>query len=742
MDCVSLLSRIHSAIFCLAIALLLFSSCDNPSTSADRINPLDPASGNYTHGVIGEFQVVVQPSGNIILQWSESADIKSGYLIEKSLNDTLSFETLAAVPKNTTSYIDTTGIVRNDMYYRISSFIGTPGSKVTVEQTKTIKPDIAPDPSFSAIFNEITKKNEVSWKINKPFIERIEISVYQNNPDNVIFSTTTDPSDSLIEDDLDGIEFSDRVYSLKGYLSDKNENELVLDEQFRFDASRMLSPENLQVEIVTEAEVQLRWSNRSFFEEKLNVYKRNTDDQMELVTSLEPGTTEFTDRSILHPLNRYEVTAAADDLESEATISENEFIWETEPRVSLTGSNTDPGAIQLSVDVSPRSKVEELILMRKSTMDQTYEEIDRFGPEITHYTDRDADQNKQYLYKLHTISTQKWSEGEEAHDIEIAYMDTYQRARSYNHNDIDFPSLHHMEIYDDRYLVAVPQLPIFDRILQVTLIDLETNTRYSIKLPEPESFSAFAVHAPNETFIVGSSNLIYEYTFPDGELIREKQVVPVSQLGRNFPPRFFKFDEHYESIYANSSLGSIVKLDYETLNFEIFRQGGGSSRFFNKELALSNERNLVVTNDVVNYVHDTFTGEEVATFGPRILENSTTEMFFSNDHEYFVQLRYPERLETYRTDHWTGFHTKRLGFKTGIDLRPSADHQVGGVDGNNIVIYDFVNRSYNTFLKTNKDFYKIKFINKNSFVIGTSDAQLEIWENQLRPEWTLFDFDN
>lgn len=729
-------------LLCSALVLISFTSCDKPSTAVDRTNPIDPGGKTFTTGNIEEFKVDVQSSGDIKLLWTDNSELRDGFLVEKSLNDTLSFQSLDIVGRDDVSYVDTTGIVRKNIYYRISSFIGDGDDKIMLKKSRILKPQIAPDPDFNITFNENTNQVIVDWQIDSPFVGKIELSVYQDDPDIAIFRTETENLNSSLNDDLEGIAFNDRIYVLKGFLNDINDNEIIVEKELRFNVHLLFSPQGLKTEFVTETEIHLRWDNRSFFEEELHVFKRETDGQMQLIATLDPGSSEFTDNSVVQPSNRYKVVAVAGNSESRATISEREFNWETEPRASLASANTDPGAIQLSFNVSPRNKVEELILMRKSTLDQSFEEIHRFGPEITHYTDRDTDQNKQYLYKLHTISTHTWSEGEENPDIEIAYMDRYRRADSFNHNGLDFLRLRHISVIDERYVFIVPNMPISDSILHVTLFDVETGTRHTMMLPEPESFSAFAVHAPNETFIVGSSNTIYEYSYPDGELIREKQIVPNSQLGRNFPLQFFEFDENYESIYANSAVGSIVKLDYETFEFEIFRQGGGSSRFFNKELALSNELDLVVTNDVVNYAHNTITGEEVATFGPRIFENSTTGMFFSYDQDYFVQLRYPERLETYIVDDWSEFHTKRLGFKTGIDLRPTAGYNVGGVDGNNIVIYDFVNRSYKTFLKTDNDFYKIKFINKDSFIVGTSDAQMEIWENQLTPEWTLFDFDN
>ncbi|MCW3110203.1 MAG: C-terminal target protein [Segetibacter sp.] len=65
---------------------------------------------------------------NVHLTWTDNASDEPGYLLERSVNDSIHFQPVASLPSNTTSYKDSSAPDNSYIYYRVKAFGDSAGS--------------------------------------------------------------------------------------------------------------------------------------------------------------------------------------------------------------------------------------------------------------------------------------------------------------------------------------------------------------------------------------------------------------------------------------------------------------------------------------------------------------------------------------------------------------------------------------------------------------------------------------
>ena len=119
----SLIDIRHTCILVLCSALVL-SACDGVEPFQRR--SVDPASDNF-HPLAPDTVLVNVSANRANLTWTDRTDNEDGYLIERSFDDTTSYEVVARLPANTTSHEDEIDGDGFWVHYRISPFVERAG---------------------------------------------------------------------------------------------------------------------------------------------------------------------------------------------------------------------------------------------------------------------------------------------------------------------------------------------------------------------------------------------------------------------------------------------------------------------------------------------------------------------------------------------------------------------------------------------------------------------------------------
>ncbi len=147
--------------------LILFGSCSQP-VEFKRDNPTDPQSNTYSP---------VQPSKPLLsfdndkrnrLAWQVKDVSFDSFLIERKTTLDTGFVRLAAVPKNITAYVDTTGFLTYPMSYRVASVLHRDGKEFKTYSLST-------DVQFGTIDKPLISYNATTREMGVIFANTFKI---------------------------------------------------------------------------------------------------------------------------------------------------------------------------------------------------------------------------------------------------------------------------------------------------------------------------------------------------------------------------------------------------------------------------------------------------------------------------------------------------------------------------------------------------------------------------------------
>lgn len=729
------------------LMLLASTGCEQPTVGLERSNINDPAHPQYVPGSPKDFNISSDSSGIVYLSWDDEAILEDGYLIEKALGDTSSFEILERLPPDTETFTDSSRTIDLNTYYRVSSF------KQQGDLLKRFDPIIEKLTIFELKNSSLTEEPEnqrhvLNWEIESDFLQSAEIEISQKfQSQSIILESDLDLNGSY-SDNLDRIRFSDRIYVLRGNLGNNETRQIAFETTFTSDINELYSPTSAYVEIVNEMELSVNWTNRAFFADAIELYKRDQSGDFNLLSTLDPETSQYTDYSPVMERNTYQIFSLVGDSKSSFEPASKPFKWQSFPTATVSeASLAIPDYLDLSFSAEPSEVIDELILFRADHRTGERKEIARFPQGTASYRDYTIEPGLKYSYTLESSSTLALSQKAGMNDIEVVLTDRFDKTKVY---DLDICRSYSSErtlrlIHDNQYAV-VRTVKCDDFGEKLKIINLATDELHEFSIPGINYINDYYYNPSQNTLSAFFSNKMTEITFPDGELVRHiDQLYSGNDLLRFLSIGSAELHSNGRDIYVNTNNGSILNINYETLDVHAIRKGGGSA-LGQRDIRLSNDDQVLVSHDLVNYVVSAEHNEIIQTFGNSVLEHLPIRTFFSPDDSFYYEVRPTQGLNIYGTGDWGSVNNLLEDITIDADPHPDNSTVIGGFGNSNLVIYNHSQDLYThvrPFQMKPVDLRFIhsgfRFVDDNTYILSRKDGLLEIWENSDQKSWVLLE---
>ncbi|HKK60907.1 MAG TPA: hypothetical protein VJ951_00005, partial [Bacteroidales bacterium] len=289
----------HCRLFLPILLLFLFTACETPSDSFERTNKNDPISPNFAGGTVTGLSAVADSSGIITLTWPEADNTVDNHIIEKSLGDSLSFVPIGELEPSATSYIDDSGDVQLDTYYRLSSYMVLDEiGEVLYGKTETrLEFGALSDIQFE--YQEETNQMRLTWSTDVPFFTHFIISseniLTEQQEKSVKIEAGT--LDHIFNDPLLDINFDDRVYTVTGIIEHEEGDDEVAKTDGAFDVASYFKPRNVELNILNEQDWQVTWENKAFFSTDVELVRLTSADDVDI--NLPSDAVSYTDSMLL-----------------------------------------------------------------------------------------------------------------------------------------------------------------------------------------------------------------------------------------------------------------------------------------------------------------------------------------------------------------------------------------------------------------------------------------------------------
>ena len=249
------------------VILILIGGCDSP-TEFDRNNPSDPSSTAYIPEPPSN--ITISFSKNIVsISWKDTSLAEDGYLLEKSIGDSLHFQSIAMLPPNTTQYQDSTKDIVPTIWYRVSSF-SNKGSIIAHHINKSIKLDSA------YCFPAIPKSLSLAYTRNIVQISWIDSSQNEDGctiekaiDDSTLFNTLSvlAPYSQGYTDTTNEIS-ANTWYRIKTHAIVGNQVVNRYSNPVKVDVGSIVS---FSWELTGDKHIHLSWNETSYFEDSIRV---------------------------------------------------------------------------------------------------------------------------------------------------------------------------------------------------------------------------------------------------------------------------------------------------------------------------------------------------------------------------------------------------------------------------------------------------------------------------------------
>ncbi|KAA3605871.1 MAG: hypothetical protein DWQ06_03130 [Calditrichaeota bacterium] len=228
------------------------------------------------------------------LSWLDNCEFESGYKIErKEINNT--YEELAILPFNSTSYLDSTLSETQTYNYRVRAF-----SQIN---NSTYSNEAHINTGFSAPTNlEIAQVTDseanLNWQDNSSFEEGFTIERKVNNGNFSAIHSTSSGSTNFKDSGL--LISNNYTYRVKAFTN----STYSAYTQEKSIQTNFPAPSNLEIIQYTGSEVTLTWQDNSTFENGFIIERKEENGNFTEVHSTLPNSTNFTDNGLL-PTKEY-----------------------------------------------------------------------------------------------------------------------------------------------------------------------------------------------------------------------------------------------------------------------------------------------------------------------------------------------------------------------------------------------------------------------------------------------------
>jgi hypothetical protein len=260
-------------------------------------------SHNYSFGVEGGIPTIVAPaelvledngSESLSLSWTDNSTNESGFIIERSITDSLSYAQIDSVGPNTNTYIDSTISESMQYFYRVIAYNVAAQSEYS-NQIKVVS--LLNEPTNltaqAQIFGEIILRwDENSGAEDGIVIERGEGDPLIYTPIDTVESNVNSYFDQNVGDQIN---YTYRVYVFNSTSYSNYSNTVNITSLF----AEILTPSNLSIELHPVYGVPvLTWIDESNNEDGFIIERKIAGGEYEIIDSTLADSNNYVDASV------------------------------------------------------------------------------------------------------------------------------------------------------------------------------------------------------------------------------------------------------------------------------------------------------------------------------------------------------------------------------------------------------------------------------------------------------------
>lgn len=674
-------------LFLPVLLLLLFTACETPSDSFERVNTNDPASPNFSGGTVTGLSAEADSSGIVTLRWPSADNSVSKHIIEKSLGDSLSFSPIAELEPNETTFVDDSRDIRLDTYYRLSSYMEVNGIGDVLYGRTDTKLEFGAISAVEYEFLDEDNQLKLKWHTDVPFFTHFVIhseNVLTEDGDKSVKISAGSTKHQFV-DPLTDIDFKSRRYTVTGIIENDGVDEEVAVSEFIFNTAAFFKPQNVGINVLNEQDWKITWENSAFFAKEVELV-REINHRNDLVVKLLPETRSYTDSRLLgnpedmsdNQYRRYRLRFLTDNGESEA-LEVNQAIRINQPSIGISiTSQLDPNSLTIRGTVlgDYSDLIKEYIIEKPHpNIPDRFVEIGRVnGGQNYQFTDTDVSEGVSPAYRVRTLTSIP------SRTATFAYSHDYELDQEF---DIGMQEASYMQTSsDNRYLALVNlELGLY-RGNPILIYDFETgNEVASIQFPS-KSISDFKISPDGSSifFVVPKEQAIYKADFPSGNNVQKV----IDDAGVNNVGVYqiaISSDESF--LVGSGGRGFIKKWDFETFEPQfLFTEASTPSNSSNTNVAISQDGNMIAGNNGKPFIMDADDGSIITYL--QWTDRYVYDLQFSNDGQFHAFVS-RSTIQLYSTESWE--RIKRIVGGSRVSFHPEKKTMLV-MFGNLVTIYD------------------------------------------------------
>jgi|GEM_PF-3101909 len=364
-------------------------------------NPFDPAA-DPDYWAPEELELKQIALKKIKLIWSQEETNISGFKIDRKVGDLPWKVDYVTLDKNDTSWVDLNVYpdTTKGYYYRLYAYAGENNSR---KQEKSLIPSF-PAPQNLQLYQLGVAKIMLTWEDESigEYGFKIDKKVGSGNwitNFTVIDSNITSWTDTLVAQD------TLYIYRLYSYVDTINSSSVSGEIKSDFP-----KPTRLQVQPITDSEINIEWTDNSLFEDGFEIERKKSVSSFQRVAKVKANTTAFVDTGLTYGISYYyRIRAYFHEYFSDyATSGEIKTIFPAPSNLKLEQVNDS--RIQLSW--SDNCSFELGYDIERKINNESFVKIATLGFNTTTYVDSELKLDTTYTYRIRGFTKNNLSDYE------------------------------------------------------------------------------------------------------------------------------------------------------------------------------------------------------------------------------------------------------------------------------------------------------------------------------------------
>ncbi|WP_340105271.1 WD40 repeat domain-containing protein [Rhodohalobacter sp. 8-1] len=617
--------------FFVILVVTWLTACETPSDSFERVNTNDPASPNFAGGTVTGLSSVADSSGLITLKWPSADNSVDKHIIEKSLGDSLSFSPIGELEPTETAFVDDSRDVRQDTYYKLSSYMEVDGIGDVLYGTTDTKLEFGSISNEEYEFQEDSNQLKLTWSTDVPFFTHFIISsenVISEQLENTV-KISANGNRHTFQDPLPDIDFENRTYTITGIIEKDGIAEAVAEKEITFDAVSFFRPQNFQINILNEQDWEISWESNAFFASEVVLERLNFFGGV--VVKLPSETRSYTDSRLLddssdtgvNRMRRYRLTFLTDNGKSES-VEVNDDILIDQPVIAISNiPQHDPNSLIVygAGFGDDKHLIKEYIIEKPHPIKpDKFIEVGRAdGVRNFQFLDTNVTGSESPVYRVRTLTSIP------SRPATFTYSYDYNLDYEF---DTDMYYVTSVEVSSDKKYLAASSFRSGNGN-SIVINDIDARTTISdINIPG-QQISDMKIAPNDETiyFAVPSDRAIYSADFPSGENV--EKVIDDAVVDNS---GIFNIDVSADNLFivGTGGQGFVKKWSLNTFEPEfIFSEYSTPTFYLYKNIAISPDGNQILANNGRPIILDANDGSLIETL-PWVDQNVTDHQFSSD----------------------------------------------------------------------------------------------------------------